>query len=86
MRWNYNSATIDYTGSANDGKLPALSYFDLSLRKKIGSNFEMTAIIQNLLNAKYHKTVNGDQGGVETAYYNPIILGRYFTISAKVKM
>ena len=86
VRWNYNSATIDYTGSANDGKLPALSYFDLSLRKKIGSNFEMTAIVQNLLNAKYHKTVNGDQGGVETAYYNPIILGRYFTISAKVKM
>ena len=86
LRWNYLSSTIDYVGAANDGKLPALSYFDLSLRKKIGSNFEMTAIVQNVFNAKYKKTVNGDQGGVETAYYNPIILGRYFTISAKVKM
>jgi outer membrane receptor protein involved in Fe transport len=86
LRWNYLSSTIDYFGAANDGKLPALSYFDLSLRKKIGSNFEITGIIQNLFNAKYHKTVNGDQGGVETAYYNPIILGRYFTLSAKVKM
>ena len=86
LRWNYNSSTIDYVGATKDGKLPALSYFDLSLRKKIGSNFEITGIIQNLFNAKYHQTVNGDQGGVETAYYNPIILGRYFTISAKVKL
>ena len=86
LRWNYLSSTIDYFGAANDGKLPALSYFDLSLRKKIGSNFEITGIIQNLFNAKYSQTPNGDQGGVETAYYNPIILGRYFTVSAKVKL
>ena len=86
LRWNYLSSTIDYVGAENDGRLPALSYFDLSLRKKIGSNFEITGIIQNLFNAKYQQTVNGDQGGVETAYYNPIILGRYFTISAKVKL
>ena len=86
LRWNYNSSTVDYFGAANDGRLPALSYFDLSLRKKIGSNFEITAIVDNIFNAKYGKTVNGDQGGVETAYYSPIILGRYFTISAKVKL
>ena len=86
LRWNYLSSTVDYFGAANDGTLPALSYFDLSLRKKIGSNFELTGIVNNLFNAKYKKTPNGDQGLVETTYYNPIILGRYFTIAAKVKM
>ncbi len=90
LRWNYSSRTVNFTTFANNGKnndrLPALSYFDLSLRKKIGSNFEITGIVQNLFNAKFDKSINGDQGGVETAYYSPIILGRYFTISAKVKM
>ena len=65
-----------------------LSYFDLSLRKKIGNNFELTGIVQNLFNQKAEKTVGGffAEGGMDISYWNPIILGRTFTISAKVKM
>ncbi len=68
--------------------VPGLSYFDLSLRKKIGDNFELTGIVQNMFNQKAKKTVGGyfAEGGTDVAYWNPVILGRYFTIQAKVKM
>ena len=95
VRWNYSSKLEEDVGLGNlpgfgntNPTRPALSYFDLSLRKKIGSNFELTGIVSNILNAKARVTVGGlgDQGGVDTTYYNPVILGRYFRISAKVKM
>ena len=65
-----------------------MSYFDLSLRKRIGDNFEITGLVQNLFNQKAQKTVAGvlAEGGVDVAYWNPVILGRVFTISARVKM
>ena len=96
LRWNYLSKTTEAFGdkgnpslpsTARDPILPALSYFDLSLRKSIGSNFELTAIIDNLFNAKAKHTPAGDAGfRVNETYYNPIILGRYFTIQGKVKL
>jgi len=47
----------------------------------------LTGIIQNLFNAKPHQTPAGDSGFlVNATYYNPIILGRYFTIQGKVKL
>lgn len=92
MRWNYQSSLEDAAfcniGDDCAPKVPALSYFDLSLRKKIGSNFELTGIVQNLFDAKAKKTVGGffAEGGTDVSYFNPIILGRNFTIAAKVKM
>ncbi|MCL6683616.1 TonB-dependent receptor plug domain-containing protein [Sphingomonas alba] len=87
MRWNYLSETVEAFGDEHDPRLPALSYFDLSLRKSIGNNFELTGIIQNLFDAKPKQTPAGDSGfRVNAAYYNPVILGRYFTIQGKVKL
>jgi hypothetical protein len=88
MRWNYLSETEEAFGDeAGNPVLPSLSYFDLSLRKSIGNNFELTGIMNNVFNAKPKQTPAGDSGFlVNAAYYNPIILGRYFTIQAKVKM
>jgi outer membrane receptor protein involved in Fe transport len=90
MRWNYQSDVEDvawcYPACSPDVK--GLSYFDLSLRKSIGDNFELTGIVQNLFNQKAEKTAGGffAEGGVDVAYFNPIILGRYFTIQGKVKL
>jgi outer membrane receptor protein involved in Fe transport len=69
-------------------KIKGLSYFDLSLRKSIGNNFELTGIVQNLFNQKAEHTVGGffAEGGMDIAYWNPIILGRTFTIQGKVKL
>jgi outer membrane receptor protein involved in Fe transport len=92
MRWNWQSDLED-VGFCNIGDncapdIRGLSYFDLSLRKKIGDNFEITGIVQNIFNQKAEKTVAGfgAEGGVDVAYWNPVILGRYFTLQAKVKM
>ncbi|QIK96805.1 TonB-dependent receptor [Sphingomonas sp. HDW15A] len=92
MRWNWQSDLEDvgFTNIGDNGApdVPGLSYFDLSLRKKIGDNFEITGIVQNLFNQKAKKTVAGffAEGGTDVAYWNPVILGRYFTLQAKVKM
>ncbi|HEV2043239.1 MAG TPA: TonB-dependent receptor, partial [Sphingomicrobium sp.] len=91
VRWNWQSDVDDGAfGCGNDcaPDIPGLSYFDLSLRKKIGDNFELTGIVQNMFNQKARKTVGGyfAEGGTDVAYWNPVILGRYFTIQAKVKM
>ena len=87
VRWNYLSETEEAFGLDENPKLPALSYFDLSLRKKIGDNFELTGIMNNVFNAKAKQTPAGDSGPrVNSTYYNPIILGRYFTIQGKVKL
>ena len=71
-----------------DPDTPGLSYFDLSLRKSIGNNFELTGIVQNLFNQKAKKTASGffAEGGVDASYWNPVILGRMFTIQGKVKL
>ena len=103
VRWNYLSKLEEDVGLARDGDpaindpngfgntnptRPALSYFDLSLRKRIGANFELTGIVSNLFNAKPKRTPGGigDQGGLDTTYYNPLLNGRYFRIAAKVRM
>ena len=92
MRWNWQTSLQD-TALCNVGTdcapdFKALSYFDLSLRKRIGNNFELTGIVQNLFNAKARKSVGGffAEGGTDMSYYTPVILGRYFTISGKVKL
>jgi len=95
VRWNWQSDLDDISFSAASQigvdrtapEVPGLSYFDLSLRKSIGNNFELTGIVQNMFNQKARKTVSGfgAEGGVDIAYWNPVILGRYFTIQGKVK-
>jgi iron complex outermembrane receptor protein len=94
MRWNWQSDAEDINafscdpGSNCAPDLPGLSYFDLSLRKSIGNNFELTGIVQNLFNQKAKKSVSGysAEGGTDIGYWNPVILGRFFTIQGKVKL
>ena len=96
-RWNWQSDVEDTWGGICapgadicnlDDDVPGLSYFDLSLRKSIGNNFELTGIVQNMFNQKARKTTSGffAEGGVDVSYWNPIILGRTFTIQGRVKL
>lgn len=92
MRWNYQSDVQDIAwcgaGPKCSPDIPGLSYFDLSLRKSIGNNFELTGIAQNIFAQKAKKSVAGvfAEGGMDVAYWNPVILGRTFTIQGKVKL
>jgi iron complex outermembrane recepter protein len=87
VRWNYLSSVEEDFGLTLNPVTPALSYFDLSVSQEIGDNFQLTGIINNVLGAKPKRTPNGafDQGGIDTTYYGPLVLGRYFSISAKAK-
>ena len=88
LRWNWQSKVQDvsfgcFLDDANGDAqfyqcapdVKGLSYFDLSLRKKIGSNFELTGIVQNMFNQKAESTVGGflAEGGRDVSYFNPII-------------
>jgi iron complex outermembrane receptor protein len=94
LRWNWQSDVDDISfcgvGNSSCGSpdVKGLSYVDLSLRKSIGNNFEVTGIVQNLFNQEAEQTVSGffAEGGTDVAYWNPIILGRVFTIQGKVKL
>ncbi len=88
LRWNYLSEVEeDFGNEPLNPVTPALSYFDLSLSQEIGDNFQLTGIINNVFGAKPKRTPNGqfDQGGIDTTWYGPLVLGRYFTIAAKAK-
>lgn len=87
LRWNYSASVEEDWDEVPNPQTPALSYFDLSLKQVVAKSFEVTAIVQNLFNQKPVRTPNGysDQGGVDTAWYNNIILGRTYTISGKVR-
>jgi len=88
LRWNWQSDLEDIAWDFDASPdIKGLSYFDLSLRKSIGNNFELTGIVQNMFNQKAEKTVGGvfAEGGMDVSYWNPIILGRMFTIQGKVK-
>ena len=96
LRWNWMS-DMDDVGVFDTGDpevrnlatdLEGLSYFDLSLRKSIGNNFELTGIVNNIFNQKPKESVTGvfTEGGLDAAYWGPVILGRYFTIQGKVKL
>ena len=94
LRWNWQSDAEDVSFATDPAdanvadKLEGLSYFDLSLRKSIGNNFEMTGIVNNIFNQKPKVNVSGilSEGSIDNSYWSPIVLGRYFTIQAKVKM
>lgn len=87
LRWNYAESVMEDWGANPNPYTPALSYFDLSVKKEIIKDFEVTFIAQNLFNQKPVRTPNGyfDQGGLDTTWYSNIILGRTFTLSGKVR-
>lgn len=87
LRWNYVDSVEEDWDEVPNPRTPALSYFDLSIKKEILKDFDVTFVAQNLFNQKPVRTPNGyyDQGGVDTTWFNPVILGRTYTLSGKVR-
>ncbi len=86
-RWNFVSRVQEDFGLPVNPITPTLSYYDLSIRQGVTDKFELTLIVNNLLDAKAKRTPNGyfDQGGVDTTWYGPIIFGRSYTVSARAR-
>jgi outer membrane receptor protein involved in Fe transport len=68
------------------GRVPDLHVVDASLRVKARRGVELTAVIHNLLGATPRPTVSGtfEQANVNASFFTPVVLGREFSIGARL--
>lgn len=71
----------------DDARIPDLNLINLSLRAQIAENFELTGIVNNLLDKYPPQTPTGyfEQANTNINFYDPYALGRNFTIQARVR-
>lgn len=95
VRWVYKSGgeqggnlfgTDDQTGFTTP-RVPDLNSVDLSLRYNFGGNFSLTGIVHNVFNELPPQTAVGifEQANSNVSFYNPLLLGRNFTVQAQVR-
>lgn len=72
----------------DSARIPDLNLLNLSLRWRATDNFELTAIVDNLLDKFPKQTATGffEQANTNINFYDPYALGRTWTIQARVKM
>ena len=96
VRWVYKSAggeqganlfgTDEQTGFTTP-RVPDLNSVDLSLRYNFGGNFSLTGIVHNVFDELPPQTAVGtfEQANSNVSFYNPLLLGRNFTVQAQVR-
>lgn len=96
-RWVYKSGGADDTFGLASGpgedpvgfaaRVPDLSYYDLSVRFQVSERFELTAIVNNVLDDYPTQTVGGtfEQANANVSFFSPLILGRSFSIQGRVR-
>lgn len=89
LRWVYASGADEFDFFGTDrgiNTIPALSYFDLSMRFRVADKFELVGIVGNLFD-KLPPQIQGysnEQSNTAASFYTPIFYGRNFTISTRV--
>ncbi len=68
-------------------RVPDLNVVDLSLRYAVTDNFDITGIVENLFNEFPPQTAIGtfEQANTNVSFYSDLILGRTFTVSARLR-
>jgi outer membrane receptor protein involved in Fe transport len=95
VRWVYKSGG-DQSGALfgpdedtgfTTPRVPDLNVVDLSLRYKVSDNFDITGIVNNVLDETPPQTAVGtfEQANTNVSFYSPLILGRTFVLQATVK-
>lgn len=71
----------------DSARIPDLNLINLSLRAQVSDKFEITGIVNNLLDKYPPQTPTGffEQSNSNINFYDPYALGRNFTIQARVK-
>jgi iron complex outermembrane recepter protein len=85
---NFSGADLEGIWNDNDAaRIPDLNLVNVSLRQRIGDNFEITGIVNNLLGYLPPQTPTGvlEQSNTNISFYDPYALGRNFTIQARIK-
>lgn len=85
-RQNFAGAELD---GLLDGpsRIPDLNLVNLSLRYQVSDNFELTGIVNNLLDKFPPQTVTGffEQANTNINFYDPYALGRNYTMQARIR-
>ncbi|MCZ8369848.1 MAG: TonB-dependent receptor [Porphyrobacter sp.] len=89
VRWVYASGTDDAAFFGTDegiNTIPALSYFDLSLRARVNDRINLTGIVGNVFD-KRPPQINGylaEQSNTAASFFAPIFYGRSFTVATNI--
>jgi iron complex outermembrane recepter protein len=83
----YDLATGDPLYDQYPDRIPDLKLLNISLRQRVGDNFEITGIVNNLLGYFPPQTTTGilEQANTNINFYDPYALGRTFTLQARIK-
>ena len=86
-RQNFVGAELEGLFAGGSQRIPDLHLVNLSLRYNVSDHFELTGIINNLLNFYPPQTATGffEQANTNINFYDAYALGRNFTIQARVR-
>lgn len=84
----YDLDTFESFYSQYPDRIDDLNLVNLSLRWKATENFELTAIVNNVLDKYPPQTTTGvfEQANTNINFYDPYALGRTWTMQARIKM
>ncbi|MFL9841269.1 TonB-dependent receptor [Sphingomonas sp. ST-64] len=87
-RQDYVGGTFEGLCSPGGCRVPDLNLVNLSLRYAVTDNFELTGIVNNLLDKFPPQTAGGffEQANTNINFYDSYALGRNFTFQAKIKL
>jgi outer membrane receptor protein involved in Fe transport len=87
-RQNFPGAELEgFFADGNSARIPDLHLVNLSLRAQVSDKFEITGIVNNLLNKYPPQTLTGtfEQANTNISFYDAYALGRNYTIQARIK-
>lgn len=95
VRWIYKSGgdqsgalfgPDDATGFTTP-RVPDLNVVNLSLRYRVTDNFDITGIVNNVLDETPPQTAVGtfEQSNTNVSFYSPLIFGRNYSLQARVR-
>ncbi len=84
LKQDYPGGTF---GGLNVPDTPEVSNIDLSVRWNVSDAWQLTAVVKNALGDLPPQTVTGtfDQANTDAALYAPFVLGRSYSISARMR-
>ena len=72
---------------SSTARIPDLNLINLSLRYQFNDHFELTGIVNNLLDKFPKPTITGvlEQASTNINFYDPYALGRNYPVQARIR-
>jgi outer membrane receptor protein involved in Fe transport len=85
VRHNYVPELVQFNVTPAAGPSPEFSNFDASVAWDVSDRFRVVGNISNLTDEFPPQIINGDQGNTDSALYAPWVVGRTFSVQARLK-